>query len=102
MKINDSQRGLSWIFVVAIVLSICDAPWEKSITTQDLGQITVKQQTSSILEPPPLDANGCKIRLRNEVLAMEWVAALLIYGAAFVALADKPPVTSPPQKPTAK
>ena len=88
MKINDSQRGLSWVFVAAIVLSICDAPWEKTVTL-DIGEVTLEQKASSLLEPPAVGSGGGRIRLRTEVLLMEWLAASMIYAASFLALADK-------------
>jgi hypothetical protein len=88
---NERQKVLAWIFAAAIAASIVFAPWEKSIETADVGHVTAVDIQSPIWEPPARgqDKGLFAIKLRTGVLIMEWAASLLIYGAAYVALADK-------------
>jgi hypothetical protein len=93
-EMNASQRVSTWIFAAAIVVSINYAPWERSATITDLGHVTLQELHSEIWEPPIIrnqtpSQNVGEVRLRTEVLIMEWIASLLIYGAVFVVLSDK-------------
>jgi hypothetical protein len=107
---NASQRVSTWIFAAAIAASINYAPWERSLTMPDLGKCTCEESHSEIWEPPVIQrwaANGTSqnmgdVRLRTEVLIMEWIAASLIYGSVFFALADKPKQPSEPEQETAE
>ena len=75
---NDARQILSWFFAAFIFITASWSPWEKTIQAGDAGVLTIEELRSPIWEAPQRE-NGGRIRLRTEILAVEWIGGSLIY-----------------------
>ncbi len=78
---NRKQKILTYIALASILLTAWVAPWEFTGSSGH-SLVTTKNVTAPIFSPPPPESYR-RIRLRSEMLFMEWAAIGIIYAGLF-------------------
>jgi len=83
---NDNQKLLTWVAVGAVALTAFFAPWERSVLVgnEAIGTVTLAEIKAPLWDPP--EQKPGRIRLRPDVLLLEWVAIGIVYAGLLAAL----------------